>query len=73
MHTSHVFHGVDVADITNDGYPEIISMDMLPSDPLHPEAVTGEDEYTTFYMKIGMATSTSTPVTTFSELPQRHV
>jgi hypothetical protein len=33
MHTSQFSMGVDVADINNDGYPEIISMDMLPSDP----------------------------------------
>ena len=34
MHTSQFSMGVDVADVNNDGYPEIISMDMLPSDPL---------------------------------------
>ncbi len=33
MHTSQFSMGVDVADINNDGFPEIISMDMLPSDP----------------------------------------
>src|SRR5678816_363262 len=29
MHTSHFSMGTDVADITNDGFPEIISMDMI--------------------------------------------
>jgi hypothetical protein len=33
MHTSKFSMGVDVADANNDGSPEIISMDMLPSDP----------------------------------------
>jgi enediyne biosynthesis protein E4 len=33
MHTSQFSMGVDVADINNDAFPEIISMDMLPSDP----------------------------------------
>jgi hypothetical protein len=53
MHTSQFSMGVDVADITNDGYPEIISMDMLPADPYILKRSLGEDEYTTFYMKIG--------------------
>ena len=33
MHTSQFSMGVDVADINNDAFPEIISMDMLPYDP----------------------------------------
>jgi hypothetical protein len=33
MHTSQFSMGVDVADVNNDGFPEVISMDMLPSDP----------------------------------------
>jgi hypothetical protein len=33
MHTSQFSMGVDVADINNDAYPEIVSMDMLPYDP----------------------------------------
>lgn len=53
MHTSQFSMGVDVADINNDGYPEIISMDMLPSDPYILKRSLGEDEYNTFYMKIG--------------------
>ncbi|HZH35798.1 MAG TPA: VCBS repeat-containing protein, partial [Flavisolibacter sp.] len=53
MHTSQYSMGVDVADITNDGYPEIISMDMLPADPYILKRSLGEDEYATFYMKIG--------------------
>jgi hypothetical protein len=53
MHTSQFSMGVDVADINNDAYPEIISMDMLPSDPYILKRSLGEDEYNTFYMKIG--------------------
>ncbi len=33
MHTSQFTMGVDVADLNNDGFSEIVSMDMLPSDP----------------------------------------
>ncbi len=53
MHTSQFSMGVDVADINNDAYPDIISMDMLPSDPKILKSSLGEDEYNTFYMKIG--------------------
>jgi enediyne biosynthesis protein E4 len=53
MHTSQFSMGVDIGDINNDAYPEIISMDMLPSDPYILKRSLGEDEYNTFYMKIG--------------------
>ncbi len=53
MHTSQFSMGVDVADINNDAYPDIISMDMLPSDPYILKRSLGEDEYNTFNMKIG--------------------
>ena len=33
MHTSQFSMGVDIADVTNDGFPEIMSTDMLPNDP----------------------------------------
>ena len=52
MHTSQYSMGVDVADANNDAYPEIISMDMLPSDPDILKRSLGEDEYNTFYSKI---------------------
>ncbi|MEO7530703.1 MAG: VCBS repeat-containing protein [Sediminibacterium sp.] len=52
MHTSQFSMGVDVADINNDGYPEIISMDMLPSDPYILKRSLGEDEYDIFQYKI---------------------
>ena len=52
MHTSQFTMGVDVADADNDGYPEIISMDMLPADPYILKRSLGEDTYDIFFMKI---------------------
>lgn len=52
MHTSQFSMGVDIADVNNDGYPEIISMDMLPSDPYILKRSLGEDDYDLFYEKI---------------------
>ncbi|MDE3124136.1 MAG: VCBS repeat-containing protein, partial [Bacteroidota bacterium] len=52
MHTSQFSMGVDVADVNNDGYPEIISMDMLPFEPYILKRSLGEDEYDIFYHKI---------------------
>jgi len=52
MHTSKFSMGVDVADVNNDGSPEIISMDMLPSDPYILKRSLGDDEYDIFLDKI---------------------
>jgi enediyne biosynthesis protein E4 len=52
MHTSKFSMGVDAADINNDGFPEIISMDMLPSDPYILKRSLGDDEYDIFLKKI---------------------
>ncbi len=52
MHTSQFSMGVDVADITNDGNPEIISMDMLPNDPKILKHSLEEDDYNLFNYKI---------------------
>lgn len=57
MHTSQYSMGVDVADINNDAAPEIISMDMLPSDPYILKRSLGEDTYDLFHEKIGMGYS----------------
>ncbi|HTB25650.1 MAG TPA: VCBS repeat-containing protein [Puia sp.] len=54
MHTSRYTMGVDVADATNDGFPEIISMDMLPYDPYILKRSEGEDTYDIFNLKIGL-------------------
>jgi hypothetical protein len=50
-HTSHFSMGTDVADITNDGFPEIISVDMLPEDPSILKRSLGEDEYDLVHFK----------------------
>ena len=44
--------GVDAADLNNDGYPEIVSMDMLPSDPYILKRSLGDDDYDVFQQKI---------------------
>ncbi len=53
MHTSQFTMGVDAADADNDGYPDIISVDMLPADPYILKRSLGEDEYDIFNRKIG--------------------
>jgi ASPIC and UnbV./FG-GAP repeat. len=52
MHTSQFSMGVDIADANNDAYPEIISMDMLPSDPYILRRSLAEDDYNIFTQKI---------------------
>ena len=52
MHTSQYSMGVDVADVNNDAYPEIISMDMLPYDPYILKRSEGEDTWDVFHMKL---------------------
>jgi len=52
MHTSQFSMGVDVADANNDGYPEIMTVDMLPSDPYILKRSEGEDTYDIFNLKI---------------------
>jgi hypothetical protein len=53
MHTSKFSMGVDVGDINNDAYPDIISMDMLAADPAVLKRSLGGDEYDIYKMKIG--------------------
>ncbi|HLP35441.1 MAG TPA: VCBS repeat-containing protein [Lacibacter sp.] len=52
MHTSHYSMGVDVADVNNDAFPEVISLDMLPSDPAVLKMSSGEDDYDLFNSKL---------------------
>ena len=57
MHTSQFSMGVDVADVNNDAFPEIISVDMLPSDPYILKRSLGEDAYDIFNYKISVGYS----------------
>ncbi len=52
MHTSKFSMGVDIADLNNDGFPEIISMDMLAADPYILKRSLGDDDYDVFFTKI---------------------
>ena len=52
LHTSQFSMGVDAADINNDAFPEIVSMDMLPRDPYILKRSLGEDAYDIFKMKV---------------------
>jgi enediyne biosynthesis protein E4 len=52
MHTSQFSMGVDVADITNDAAPEIITMDMLPYDPKILKRSFEDDDYNLFNYKV---------------------
>ncbi|MBK5270332.1 MAG: CRTAC1 family protein, partial [Bacteroidia bacterium] len=52
MHSSQFSMGVDIADINNDAAPEIISADMLPSDPYILRRSLGEDDYDVFNYKV---------------------
>ncbi|MDR3711768.1 MAG: FG-GAP-like repeat-containing protein [Puia sp.] len=54
MHTSKFSMGVDVADANNDGYPEIMTLDMLPYDPAILKRSEGENNYDLFNLKIGL-------------------
>jgi enediyne biosynthesis protein E4 len=52
MHTSQFSMGIDIADINNDVFPEIISLDMLPFDREILKRSEGEDSYNIFRHKI---------------------
>jgi hypothetical protein len=52
VHTSQYSMGVDIADVNNDGYSEIISMDMLPANPYILKRSLGEDPYDLYNEKI---------------------
>jgi len=51
-HTSEFSMGVDIADIDNDAFPEIVSMDMLPYQPYMLKRSLSEDDYNLFNQKI---------------------
>ena len=51
-HTSHFSMGCDFADFNDDAFPDLISLDMLPSDPKILKASAAEDPYDTYEFKI---------------------
>ena len=50
-HSSRFTMGTDIADLNNDGRPEIMSLDMLPYDPIVLKASAAEDPYDIWRMK----------------------
>lgn len=52
-HTSRFSMGADMADLNNDGYNEVISLDMAPIDPYILKSSLGEDGYDVFTFKLG--------------------
>ncbi|MBC7774659.1 MAG: CRTAC1 family protein, partial [Phycisphaerae bacterium] len=53
QHTSRFSMGVDIADINNDGWNDLISLDMQPEDPQILKASLGEDGFAIYQMKLG--------------------
>ncbi|MCB0549916.1 MAG: CRTAC1 family protein, partial [Phaeodactylibacter sp.] len=53
MHTSRFSMGVDMADINNDGFDEVVSLDMHPDDPVILKSAQGENAYDVYNFKLG--------------------
>jgi enediyne biosynthesis protein E4 len=51
-HTSRFTMGVDFADFNNDAFPDLISMDMLPEDPIILRSSAAEDPYDVYNFKL---------------------
>ncbi|HZI25916.1 MAG TPA: VCBS repeat-containing protein, partial [Chryseolinea sp.] len=51
-HTSRYTMGIDFADFNNDGFPDLVTTDMLPEDPFILKASAAEDPYDIFDFKL---------------------
>jgi enediyne biosynthesis protein E4 len=51
-HTSQFSMGVEMADVNNDGWSELFSLDMLPEDPYILKSSLGEDDYGVYQFKL---------------------
>ena len=51
-HVSMFSMGSDIADINNDGYPEIFSTDMLPNDDVRLKTLTAFETYDVYQLRI---------------------
>lgn len=49
-YTSHFSMGNDIADINNDGYPDIFTLDMLPEDHKRQKLLLAPDNYSKFQL-----------------------
>ncbi len=47
-HLSHFSMGVDIADFNNDGFPDILTLDMLPQDNHRQKSLQMEENYESF-------------------------
>ncbi|MEZ4961655.1 MAG: VCBS repeat-containing protein [Saprospiraceae bacterium] len=50
-HLSHASMGADMADINNDGFPEIFTTEMLPSDEVRLKSTTMFENYNIYQLK----------------------
>ncbi|WP_162341742.1 VCBS repeat-containing protein [Cyclobacterium salsum] len=53
-HTSHFSMGNDIADINNDGYPDIFTLDMLPEGNKRQKLLMAPDNYEKFEYKLNV-------------------
>lgn len=51
-HTSHFSMGNDIADINNDGWPDIFTLDMLPEDNRRQKLLLAPDNYEKFDLNL---------------------